>query len=94
MNRQDEIKRIMIAGGLLIVAVVMSVISWMILPDAVAMQFPGWNTGAPAFPKFIAILIAFGFSAVFSVFSVKHEEGVKYAFIGYALHILYWVCNL
>lgn len=94
MNRKDEINRIMIAGGLLLVAVVMSVISWMILPDAVAMQFPGWNTGAPAFPKFVAILIAFLFSALFSVLSVKHEEGVKYAFIGYALHILYWVCNL
>jgi len=94
MDRKEEVNRIIKAGGLLIIAVVMSVISWMILPNAVAMQFPGWNTGAPAFPKFVAILIAFAFSAVFAVFSVKHEEAVKYAFIGYALHILYWVCNL
>lgn len=94
MNRNDEIRRIMIAGGLLIVSVVLSVISWIILPDGVVMQFSGLSTGAPAFPKFFAILIAFGFSAVFSVLSVKYEEGVKYAFIGYVLHILYWVCNL
>ena len=94
MNRKEEINRIMIAGGLIIVAIIMSVISWVILPDAVMMQFPGMQTGAPPFPKFLAVLVAFGFSAVFAVLSVKHEEGVKYAFIGYALHILYWVCNL
>lgn len=94
MNRKEEINRILIAGGLLIVAVVMSVISWIILPDAVLMQFPGLQTGLPAFPKFFAVLIAFGFSAMFAVFSVKNEEAVKFAFIGYALHILYWVCNL
>ena len=94
MNRNEEVKRIMIAGGLLIGAVIMSVISWIILPDAVLVQFPGLQTGLSAFPKFLAVLIAFGFSAAFSVLSVKNEEGVKYAFIGYALHILYWMCNL
>ena len=90
----EEYKRILIAGGLLIGGIVMSVISWIILPDAVMMQFPGLQTGVPAFPKFLAVLLAFGFTAVFSVFSAKHEEAVKYAFKGYALHILYWVCNL
>ena len=94
MNRNEEVKRIMVAGGLIIVAVIMSVISWVILPDAVLIQFPGLQTGLSALPKFFAVLIAFGFSAAFSVLSVKNEEGVKYAFIGYVLHILYWVCNL
>ena len=94
MDRKEEINRIIKAGALLLVAIVMSVISWMILPDAVSMQLPGLTTGAPAFPKFVAVLIAFLFSAVFSVLSVKYEEGKKYALIGYALHILYWVCNL
>ena len=92
--KNDYMKRITIAGGLLLVSVIMSVISWMILPDAVAMQFPGLSTGAPAFPKLLAVLIAFGFSTVFALLSVKYEEGVKYALIGYALHILYWICNL
>ena len=87
-------KKIMIAGGLFLIGVVMSVISWMILPDAVAMQFKGWQTGAPAFPKLLAVLIAFAFSSAFSVLSVKYEEGIKYTFIGYGLHILYWICNL
>ena len=87
-------KRIMITGGLFLGGVVMSVISWMILPDAVSMQFKGLSTGAPAFPKFLAVLIAFGFSSVFSVLSVKYEDGVKYTLIGYGLHILYWICNL
>ena len=94
MDRKEEVNRIIKAGGLLLAAVVMSVISWMILPDVVAMQFSGLSTGAPAFPKLVAVLIAFCFSAVFSVLSVKYEEGVKYAFIGYGVHILYWVCNL
>ena len=92
--KDDYMKRVITAGVLLIIAIVMSVVSWMILPDAVSMQFKGLSTGAPAFPKFLAVLIAFGFSSVFSVLSVKYEEGVKYAFIGYGLHILYWVCNL
>lgn len=92
--KQDDMKRIMIAGGLFLGGVVMSVISWMILPDAVSMQFKGLSTGAPAFPKFLAVLIAFGFSSVFSVLSVKYEDGVKYTLIGYGLHILYWICNL
>ena len=94
MNRQEEVNRIMRAIGLMAVAIVMSVISWVVLPDTVMMQFSGLQTGVPAFPKFLAVLIAFGFSAAFSVLSVKNEEGVKYAFIGYVLHILYWVCNL
>lgn len=37
----EEYKRILIAGGLFIGGIVMSVISWLILPDAVLMQFPG-----------------------------------------------------
>ena len=94
MDRKEEINRIIKAGGLILVAIVMSVISWMILPDAVSMQFEGMASSVPPFPKGLAILIAFGFTAVFSVFSVKNEEGVKYAFIGYILHLLYWVANL
>jgi len=86
--KQDDMKKIMIAGGLFLIGVVMSVISWMILPDAVAMQFKGWQTGAPAFPMLLAVLIAFAFSSAFSVLSVKYEEGIKYTFIGYGLHIL------
>ena len=94
MDRKEEINRIIKAGVLIIIAIVMAVISWVILPDTVIMQFPGLQTGLAPFPKFLAVLIAFGFTALFSVLSVKQEEGVKYAFIGYALHILYWVCNL
>ena len=94
MNRKDEVQRVMVAGGLFLVSVVMAAISWFILPEAVMMQFPGLSTGAPAFPKFLAILIAFAFSAVFSLLSVKYEEGVKYTLIGYCLHVLYWICNL
>ena len=94
MDRKEEVNRIIKAGGLILVAVILSVISWVILPDTVIMQFPGLQTGLAPFPKFMAVLIAFGFSTVFAVLSVKQEEGVKYAFIGYALHILYWVCNL
>lgn len=93
MNKND-MKRITIAGVLLVVGIVLSVISWIILPDGVYMQFPGLGTGLPAFPKLLAVLIAFAFSTGFSVLSVKYEEGVRYVFIGYALHILYWVCNL
>ena len=92
--KQDDVKRIMMAGGLFLIGVIMSVISWNILPDAVSMQFKGLSTGAPAFPKFLAVLIAFGFSSAFSVLTVRYEEGVKYTFIGYGLHILYWICNL
>ena len=94
MDRKEEVNRIIKAGGLILVAVVMSVISWLILPDAVSMQFQGMHSTVPAFPKWLAVLIAFGFSAVFAVLSVKNEEGVKYAFIGYILHILYWIGNL
>lgn len=92
--KQEDMKRVMIAGGLFLVGVVMAVISWIILPDAVSMQFKGLQTGVPAFPKFLAVIIAFAFSSAFSFASIKYEEGVKYTFIGYALHILYWICNL
>lgn len=93
MNK-DDMRRVMIAGALLLGGIILSIISWIILPAGVSMQFQGLQTGAPAFPKFLAIVIAFGFSTAFSVLSVKYEEAVRYAFIGYALHILYWVCNL
>lgn len=94
MDRKEEVNRIIKAGGLILVAIVMSVISWVILPDAVSMQFKGMASSVPPFPKPLAVLIAFGFSAVFAVLSVKNEEGVKYAFIGYILHILYWISNV
>lgn len=92
--KQEDKKRFIIAGVLVLGGIILSVISWIILPDMVAMQFQGFQTGAPAFPKFLAVLIAFAFSTVFSVLSVRYKEGVRYAFIGYALHILYWICNL
>ena len=92
--KQEEKKRIIIAGALFLGGVVMAVISLIILPDAVSMQFQGLQTGVPAFPKWLAVLIAFVFSTAFSMASVKYEEGIKYAFIGYGLHILYWICNL
>ena len=92
--KKDIMKRIMIAGALFLVGVVMAVISWMILPDAVSTQFAGMQTGVPAFPKWLAVLIAFGFSSAFSVLSVNYEEGVRYTFIGYGLNVLFWICNL
>ncbi len=92
--KQEDMKKIMIAGGLFLIGVVMAVVSWMILPDAVSMQFKGLETGVPPFPKLLAVAIAFVFSSAFSFASVKYEEGIKYTFIGYGLHILYWICNL
>ena len=92
--KQNEVKRVMIAGGLFLVGVVLAVISWIILPDTVYMQFKGMQTGVPPFPKLLAVIIAFVFSSGFSFASIKYEEGVKYVFIGYGLHILYWICNL
>ena len=87
-------KRLIVAAILMVVAIIFSVISWIILPDAVATQFKGLQTGAIALPKILAVLIAFAFSAAFSVLSVIQEEAVRYAFIGYGLHILFWICNL
>ena len=95
MNNRDEmVKRILVAGVLLLVAVGMSVASWIILPEYVVTQFKGLQTGAMALPKLWAVLIAFAFSAGFAVVSVREEQAVKYAFIGYGLHILYWICNV
>ena len=92
--RKDEVNNILIAGGMVLISVVLAVISWLILPDMVSMQFKGLQTGAPALPKLFAVLIAFGFSAGFSVASARMEEARRYAFIGYALHILFWISNL
>ena len=92
--KQDEVKRVMLAGGLFLVGLVMAVISWIILPDSVVMQFKGLQTGVPAFPKWLAVAIAFVFSSAFSFMSIKYEEGVKYTLIGYGLHVVYWICNL
>ena len=66
MDRKEEINRIIRAGGLILVAIVMSVISWVILPDLVSMQFQGMQSTVPPFPKLLAVLIAFGFSAILS----------------------------
>ena len=92
--RKDEVNNILIAGGMLLISVVMAVVSWFILPDVVSMQFKGFQTGAPALPKFLAVLIAFAFSAGFSVASARMEEARKYVLIGYGLHILFWISNL
>ena len=92
--RKDEVNNVIIAGALLLISVIMAVISWFILPDVVLMQFKGLQTGVPALPKFLAVLIAFGFSAGFSVASARMEEARRYVLIGYGLHILFWISNL
>lgn len=90
---EENKKSIIIAMILIVVGIVMAVVSWQILPATVSTQFEGWETGAPALPKFIAVLLPLAFTTVFSVLSMRQQEATKYAFIGYLLNVLFWISN-
>lgn len=86
-------KSIVIAAIMILVGIAMAVVSWQILPASVATQFAGFQTGAPALPKFFAVLLPFAITFIFSILSMRQEEATKYAFIGYALNVLFWIAN-
>lgn len=90
---RERKENVLIAAGIIVVAIVMAVISWFILPDYVSTQLAAVNTGAPAFPKWLAVLFPFGLTTVFAVTSVNCRRQFPACLMGLALYVIFWLIN-
>lgn len=86
--------RTIIAVIAILIAAGMAVYSFMTLPAEVATQFEGaFNTGAPAVPKLVAVLLPLAISVLFAVKSVSEPKSIFLCLIGYVVNILFWLSN-
>ncbi len=94
MIPKDKQKSVIFAGVAIAIAAIMAIVSWNILPDMVATQFRGLDTGAPDVPKIIAVALPFIITTIFAVQSINNKEYLKMSLIGYVANVLFWVSNM
>lgn len=92
-NNKEKAENVLIAIGIMAGALVMAVISWFILPDYVSTQLAGLSTGAPAFPKWAAVLFPFALTGFFAMSSINSRKQFFACLIGYALNVVFWLIN-
>ena len=92
-NNKEKTENVLIAIGIMVGALLMAVISWFILPDYVSTQPAGFTTGAPAFPKWVAVLFPFVLTGFFAVSSINSRKQFFACLIGYALYVVFWLIN-
>lgn len=84
---------IMIAVIAIIIAIGFAIYSWKILPGSVATQFAALDTGVPAVPKLVAVLLPFGISVASAVSCINYRKQALICLVGYAMNILFWISN-
>lgn len=77
----------------IVIAIVLAVISWQILPAEVANQPAAFDTGAPAIPKIVAVLLPFGISVFSAISAINYRKQALICLVGYAMNILFWMSN-
>ena len=90
---QEKKINTIIAAVAIVIAVVMAIYSWQILPDMVANQIGALDTGAPPVPKIVAVLLPFGISVFSAVSSINYRKQALVCLVGYALNIMFWISN-
>ena len=91
MNEKRE--NLLIAVGLIVLAVIFAGISFWILPNPVATKIATATQPATTMPKLFAVLIPFVLSSIFAVASIENKNSRKLSIIGYILSIILWVIN-
>ena len=76
---------IIIAVIAIIIAIGFAIYSWQVLPGSVATQFAALDTGAPAVPKLVAVLLPFGISVVSAVSCINYRKQALICLVGYSL---------
>ena len=90
---EERKMNIIIAVVAIVIAVVLAVYSWQILPDSVSTQIAAFDTGAPAIPKLLAVLLPFGISAFSAVSCIIYRKQAFICLVGYVMNILFWISN-
>ena len=86
--------RIIVAAVAILIGVAMAVYSYMILPAEVSTQFENFmNTGAPTSPKWLAVLLPLGITAVYALKSISKPKAIFICLLGYVMNVLFWLCN-
>lgn len=84
---------IIIAVVAIIVAIAFAVYSWQILPASVATQPAAFDTGSPAVPKLVAVLLPFGISVFSAVSCINYRKQALICLVGYVMNVLFWISN-
>ena len=82
-----------IAIAAIVIGIVMAVISWRILPEAVATQPAAFDTGAPDIPKIVAVLFPLGITVFSAISCINYRKQAWVCLIGYVLNVLLWITN-
>lgn len=90
---EDKRVNIIIAVVAVLIAIVLAVYSWQVLPEQVSNQLHGLDTGVATIPKFIAVLFPFGISTASAVLSVNYRKQAVVCLVGYAMSILFLIFN-
>ena len=93
-STQPDKKTIILVIAASVIGIIMAAISWMILPDSVATQFQGLDTGAPDVPKFVAVALPLAITLFSAVQTFKYPDSIKICLVGYAANILFWLSNM
>lgn len=87
-------ERIIVAVVVMVISLIMAVYSAVTLPAEVATQFEGFmNTGAPAAPKIVAVLVPFVMNAIFAFRSLSEPKSIFFCLFGYVVNVLFWLSN-
>ena len=93
VGNKEKTENVLIAMGIIAVALVMAVVSWFILPDYVSTQLAGFSTGVPALPKWLAVLFPFLITTILAASSVNCRRQFPVSLIGFALNVVFWLIN-
>ena len=91
--KDPRVKHFLIMAAIVIAAAALAIYSWVTLPAMVATQPGGFNTGAPAMPKLVAVALCTVLMVLFGHLGSKDQKMYLGALIGVALHVLLWMCN-
>ncbi len=89
--------KLIISSAIIILAVILSVAAYLVLPDTLVMQITLSGAGGTTMPKLSGILITLAICVVFSVLYYVNDNNSKYLIlcvIGICLYGLMFIINL
>lgn len=83
--------------SIIILALILSVIGFIILPDTLIMQITTTGTNGTTMPKILGLVITFTICSVFSVLYYNYDNNIKYlllSIVGICLYGFMFIVNL
>lgn len=96
MGMISKNKRLLISSAIIILAVILSVVGFFILPDTLIMQITTSGTGGTTMPKLLGIIVTFAICSVFSVLYYINDNSkyIVFSIIGICLYGFMFFMNI